>query len=195
MVELSGAFPDGYAGGQLAACPAGTERHANGGACATPGTAASVYVGPHARVLGGNVSGSARIEDQATVVRGNVSGGTVGGLTIVGTGRRDFSVSGSATVRTTFLPLGWFGGNSVSGSATLVGDAEYNTDVQSGFHYGHRGWHRAHTRRRSDHATAVRVAAIVWCKSPARSVRPRRTSFDGFARLEWSARALRTSQC
>jgi len=136
MVQISGAWPEGFENGQLGACPAGTQRHSNGGGCATAATAASVYVGPYARVIGGTVSGEARIEDQATVARGTVSGGTVGALSIIGTRNRGFTVSGSPTVQTTFLPLEWFGGSSVSGSATLVGDVEYNTDVSSGFHYG-----------------------------------------------------------
>ncbi len=136
MVQLSGAWPEGFENGQIGPCPSGTERHANGGGCAIPGTASSVYVGPYARVIGGTVNGDARIEDQATVARGTVSGGTVGALSIIGTARSGFTVSGSPTVRTTFLPLGWFGGTSVNGSATLVGDVEYNVSVTSGFHYG-----------------------------------------------------------
>lgn len=136
MVELSGAWPEGFAGGLLGVCPTGTQRHANGGGCATASTPQSVYVGPYARVIGGTVSGDARIEDHATVARGVVSGGTVGALSIIGTRDRDFAVSGSASVRAVFLPLGWFGGSSVTGDATVIGDVEFNTSVSSGFHYG-----------------------------------------------------------
>lgn len=88
--------------------PAGTERHENGGGCAPAGTPATVYVGPYARILGGSVSGDARIEDQATIVNGSVSGGTVGGLSLIGVtshpghGAASFDVSGSATVQATF---------------------------------------------------------------------------------------------
>jgi hypothetical protein len=136
IVQLSSAWPQGFEDGQIGPCPSGTARHSNGGGCATPGTAASVYVGPYASVIGGTVSGDARIEDQATIARGTVSGGVIGALSIIGTNNRGFNISGSPTVRTTFLPLGWFGGTSVSGSATVVGDVEFNASVSSGFHYG-----------------------------------------------------------
>jgi hypothetical protein len=73
--------------------------------------------------LGGNVSGDARIEDQAVILDGaTVSGGTVGALTIL----NRFSVSGSATVQTTFYPPGFFeSGQGASGTARLYGDVEY----------------------------------------------------------------------
>ncbi len=40
--------------------------------------------GPYALVLGGTVKGNARIEDQAVVVSGTVSSGTVGAMSIIG---------------------------------------------------------------------------------------------------------------
>jgi hypothetical protein len=41
-------------------------------------------------------------------------------------------VSGSATVRTTFYPLGWFGsGQSVSNTARLIGDVEFVASSKS----------------------------------------------------------------
>lgn len=132
MVEVQGAWPQGFQNGQLANCPAGTVRHSNGGGCATAATPASVYVGPYAKVLGGNVSGNARIEDQATIINGTVSGGTVGAMSLIGVashphhGAASFNVSGSATVRSTFYPMGWFGNNqTASGTAVLVGDLEF----------------------------------------------------------------------
>lgn len=69
------------------------------------------------------MSGSARIEDNATILAGaSVSGGIVGGLTVLSR----FSVSGSATVRASFYPPGFFEpGQGVSGNATLLGDLEY----------------------------------------------------------------------
>jgi carbonic anhydrase/acetyltransferase-like protein (isoleucine patch superfamily) len=85
-------------------------------------------------VLGGNVSGSARIEDHATVLNGaTVSGGTVGGLSVLMSG---FSVTGTAKVEATFLPLGYFEGKSVSGSARLYGDLEYRVAKSSGSFFG-----------------------------------------------------------
>jgi len=128
MIELANAWPQGFQNGKLDACPSGTVRHDNGGGCAPPSTPASVYVGPYARVLpGAQASGSARIEDQAIVVNGSVSGGTVGGLTIIGTtGGNAFAVSGTAQVRTTFYPLGFFeSGQSAGGTLNLYGDVEY----------------------------------------------------------------------
>jgi hypothetical protein len=89
----------------------------------------SVYVGPYAAVLGGQVSGDARVVDHATVVNGVVSGGTIGALSVIGMGGRGggnaFNVSADATVMTTFYPLGFFeGGQSIAGDATLLGDVE-----------------------------------------------------------------------
>ncbi len=133
-IQVDGAWPAGFENGELAACPANTVRHENGGGCAPASLAASVYVGPYAQVLGGTVSGSARIEDQAIVLAGaTVSGGTVGGLAVLGgqAGWRTytFNVSGTATVRTTFVPMGYFeGGQGLSGSALLLGDVEYRGD-------------------------------------------------------------------
>ncbi len=139
MIELQGAWPQGFRDGERDACPEGTQRHANGGGCALAGVPDSVYVGPYAKVLGGNVTGNARIEDHATVIDGNVSGGTVGGLSLIGVASHDshqratFDVSGDAKVRTTFYPLGWFNPNaSVSGSAQLLGDVELWSANKSG---------------------------------------------------------------
>ena len=138
MIELANAWPAGFQNGAKDACPSGTQRHSNGGGCAPSSTPTTVYVGPYATVLsGGKVSGSARIEDQAIVVNGTVTGGTVGALSVLD----GFNVSGTATVRTTFYPLGSFdGGNqSASGTATVYGDVELRgagTNISSGLHSG-----------------------------------------------------------
>jgi hypothetical protein len=91
-----------------------------------------VYVGPYATILpGGQASGTARIEDQAIIANGAVTGGTVGGLSVVGVtgspwGNNSFNVSGSAQVRTSFYPLGFFDANQgASGTLNLYGDVEY----------------------------------------------------------------------
>ena len=132
MIELANAWPQGFQNGQRDACPTGTVRHANGGGCAPSGTPASVYVGPYATILpGAQASGTARIEDQAIIANGSVTGGTVGGLSVVGTtgslwGNNAFTVSGSAQVRTTMYPLGFFdAGQGASGTLNLYGDVEY----------------------------------------------------------------------
>lgn len=132
MIELANAWPQGFQNGQRDACPAGTVRHANGAGCAPSGTPSTVYVGPYATILpGGRASGTARIEDQAIIANGSVTGGTVGGLSVVGVtgsnwGNNAFNVSGSAQVRTSFYPLGFFEPNQgASGSLNLYGDVEY----------------------------------------------------------------------
>ncbi len=138
MVEVQGAWPQGFKNGARDACPAGTVRHSNGGGCAPSGTPSTVYVGPYAKILGGNVTGNARIDNQATVINGTVSGGTVGALSLLGVashphhGASSFNVSGSAKVLSTFYPMGWFGSNqSASGSATLIGDLEFVSSGKS----------------------------------------------------------------
>jgi len=144
MVEVQGAWPAGFTNGTRDACPAGTQRHSNGGGCAVPDTPDSVYVGPYAQVLGGNVSGNARIEDQATIISGNVSGGTVGALTTLGVrgnphhGAASFNVNDNATLLSTFYPMGWFANNaSVGGSAVYIGDLEvYSANKTQNTFYG-----------------------------------------------------------
>jgi hypothetical protein len=122
MLQLAGAWPEGFRDGVQGACESG-QRHANGGGCAPANLPASVYVGPFAQVLGGNVSGNARIEDHAVVLQGaTVSGGSVGALSLL----NRFNVSGNARVETTFYPPGYFeAGQGLSGTARLYGDVEY----------------------------------------------------------------------
>ena len=137
LVELSGAWPDGFKNGALDACASGS-RHSNGNGCVVGTLPASVYVGPYAQVLGGTVSGTARIEDHAVVTSGTtVSGGTVGGLSVLMNG---FSVGGSAKAASTFYPLGFYeGGQALSGTAQLIGDIEYRgqgLNKSSGTYFG-----------------------------------------------------------
>ncbi|AUX24377.1 sugar-binding protein [Sorangium cellulosum] len=137
MVQIEGAWPAGFQGGRLEDCPSGTGRHSNGGGCAPSGTPSSVYVGPYAKILGGSVRGDVRVEDHATIINGSISGGRIGALSLVGQGgagvpARGFDVTGSALVQTTFYPLGWFGaGQSVSGTARLLGDVEFVASSKS----------------------------------------------------------------
>lgn len=129
MIELANAWPQGFQNGVRDACPTGTVNHSNGGGCAPSTTPATVYVGPYAKILsGGKASGNARIEDQAIIANGTVSGGTVGGLSIIGEtgsqwGNNAFNVSGG-TVRTTFYPLGFFEANQSISGGNLYGDVE-----------------------------------------------------------------------
>ena len=136
LVQLGNAWPDGFKGGMQDACAQGT-RHANGGGCVVGTVPDSVYVGPYAAVVGGTVSGSARIDEHAVVTAGTVSGGTVAGLSVLMNG---FSVSGTANIATTFMPLGFFeGAQGASGTAQIVGDVEYRGQgfsETSGTYYG-----------------------------------------------------------
>jgi hypothetical protein len=73
-----------------------------------------------------------------------VSGGTVGALTLLGVasnpqhGASGFAVSGSAKVKSTFYPMGWFGsGQSATGTTNLLGDLEFvSTTKSNNYFYG-----------------------------------------------------------
>jgi len=121
MIQLANAWPEGYEGGKVDACPSGTVRIANGGGCGPSGLAASVYVGPYALVTGTGVTGSARIQDHAQVLGGKVTDATIGALTVMGSA---FTVTGTSTkVMTTFYPVDYFEGRTLSGGS-LIGDVE-----------------------------------------------------------------------
>jgi hypothetical protein len=147
MVQLGNAWPAGYLGGTQGACPSGLSRVANGGGCGPSNLPSSVYVGPFATVLSGvNVSGTVRVEDHATLVSGNITGGTIGALSLVGSttapyNNYAFNVGPTAKIQTTFMPLGYFeSGQSASGSAWLFGDVEFRGvgfSVSSGSYYGY----------------------------------------------------------
>lgn len=137
MLQLSGAWPDGYQGGAPAACPSGTVRVTNGGGCGPSSLASTVYVGPYAQVLGGTVSGNARIDDHAIILGGTVSGGVVSGLSIVKSG---MTISGGTnSVAWPYAPGSFETPQSLSGSAQLLGDIEYrgaNLSKSSGSYCG-----------------------------------------------------------
>jgi hypothetical protein len=123
MFQVTGAWPEGFRSGNRDACPNGLVPAANGGGCAPTGTEA--YVGPYATVLNGATAGKdARIEDHAVVARGVVSGGTVGALTMVGSGTSAFNIS-AGVAKTTFYPLGFFETTQGLSGGTLIGDVEY----------------------------------------------------------------------
>jgi len=124
MMQLEGAWPEGFQ--PNAPTPTASGRwHANGGGWVAQeaSVADTAYVGPRARVLGGTVSGNARIEDHAVVQSGSVSGqAVVGGLTVL-TG--DTVVQDSARLETVFKGPGAFEtGIVLSGTALLYGDVE-----------------------------------------------------------------------
>jgi hypothetical protein len=123
MVQVSGAYPQGFEPGFTAG--ANGHRHANGGGWVsnTAHVDASVYVGPYARVTGGTVQDKARIEDHALVRGGTVSGNAIiGAMSIID---NSVTVKDNAVVRTTFLGIGGFEpGTELSGAAQIIGDAE-----------------------------------------------------------------------
>jgi hypothetical protein len=123
MIQVDGAWVEGFRGGTPDACPAGLTRAASGGGCAPPGTRA--FVGPYATVLAGaTVADGARIEDHAIVARGSVAAGTVGALSLVGSDGAPFDIS-AGTVKTTFYPLGFFEAGQGLAGGSLLGDVEY----------------------------------------------------------------------
>lgn len=144
MVELEGAWPQGFSNGARDNCEAGLSRHSNGGGCAPSNTPNSVYVGPFAKILSGNVSGNARIEDHATVINGQISGNaTVGALSIVGVnanphhGPASFNVSDDAKLFAAFYPMGWFGNQlNLTGTAEFKGDLEAYSGKSQNTFYG-----------------------------------------------------------
>jgi hypothetical protein len=126
VFQVDGAWPEGFQNGTQDPCPTGLTRATNGGGCAPSGT--TVYVGPYATVLSGaTVSGDARIEDHAIVAKGTVTGGTVGAMTLIGSGSTGFTMT-SGTAKTTFYPLGFFEADQSLKGGTLIGDVEYRGD-------------------------------------------------------------------
>ena len=80
-------------------------------------------------VLGGTVSGNARIEGHAVIYGGTVSDNAiVGGGTLMDGG----SVSGDARVETVYNMLN----RNISGTAQLYGDMELEGNLSSGVYYG-----------------------------------------------------------
>lgn len=123
MVELDGAMPQGFEAG--ATDPAGGHRHSNGGGWVSNSAHvdASAYVGPYARVLGGTVTGHARIEDHAIVTGGTVQDDAiVGGLSVISDG---VTVKDHGVVKTIFKGIGAFEpGTVIGGTAQVLGDVE-----------------------------------------------------------------------
>jgi hypothetical protein len=138
MVQVDGALPDGYQANAPNPTTTG-QRWANGGGwVASAATVAStVYVGPHASVLGGNVSGNARIDDHAVVVSGTISGNAnVNALSVIS----GITVKDNGVVGTVFQGPGTFeSGQIVSGTGQILGDVELRGqgfNVASGVYYG-----------------------------------------------------------
>jgi hypothetical protein len=160
MVEINGAKPEGFQANTAAG-----RTHSNGGgfiANSVTNVPASVYVGPDAKILGGTVSGNARIEGRAVVRGGNVRGnavirdyasvrsGTVEGDAVVSNGavvwgaavNQNAKVHGSAILTggtvTGNAQVGGvtiYGGGTLSGTAQALGDGAGNLAASSGVYF------------------------------------------------------------
>ncbi len=151
MVELEGAWPEGYPD---AATPGGSGApHPNGGGwvASTARVDPTAFVGPRAQVLGNAVvSGNARIagwaivggnaqvrdeavvEDFAQVLNGQVyENARVSALTIVN--NASARIHGSARVASIMNAIGAY---DISGTAQLIGDIELWTSLSRGVFYG-----------------------------------------------------------
>jgi Family of unknown function (DUF6055) len=151
MVELRGAWPEGYPN---ATTPGGSGApHPNGGGwvASTARVDPTAFVGPRAQVLGNAiVSGNARIEgwaivsgnaqvrdnavveDFAQVLNGQVyENARVSALTVVN--HRSAMIHGSARVAAIMNAIGAY---DISGSAQLIGDIELWTSLSRGVFYG-----------------------------------------------------------
>ena len=138
MVQLDNALPEGFEAGDRPST--GGQMWPNGGGWVASAAHVdpTVYVGPQASVLGGTVTGQARIEDHAVVVNAVVGdSAVVKGISVLAGG---ITVSGNAQVNTTFQPPGTFEPQQVlTGTAQLVGDVELRgvgLNVSQGVFYG-----------------------------------------------------------
>lgn len=137
MVQFQNAMPEGFQTGAATPTASGNW-HSNGGGWVASGAsvAATAYVGPYARVLGGKVTDSARIEDHAIIQNGTISGNAVvGGLSVIS---GNTTVTGNAKVGTVFYGLGAYEtGITLSGTAQVFGDAEERgVSLSKGVFYG-----------------------------------------------------------
>ena len=161
MVEIDGAKPEGFQD-PPSNITWRTHSNGNGAVASTVTVPATVFVGPDARIYGGTVSGSARIEGRAVVrggtVRGNaiirdhasVRSGTVEGDAIVSDGATVWgaTVNQNARVHGSALLTGGtvtgtaevggaavISGGTISGTARALGDAFGSLTQSSGVWY------------------------------------------------------------
>ncbi len=160
QVHVTGATPRERTNGSTS----GMTQHANGGGWKSVSVPNSVFIGPNARVTGGSVSGSARIEDYAMVSGGTVNSSAVisghawvRGGTVTGNARvRDWAIvdngtiSGNARVlehatvegnlQDTAVAKGsaWHqNSGTLSGNAIVDGDYMFNKSLSGGITFGH----------------------------------------------------------
>ena len=160
QIQVAGATPRERDNGAAT----GLTQHSNGGGWKSVAVPASVYIGPNARVTGGSVSGTARIEDYAVVSGGTVNSSAVisghawvRGGTVTGYARvRDWGIVDSGTIsgnarvlehatvegnmQDTSVAKGsaWHqGGGTLSGNAIVDGDYMGNKSLSGGITFGH----------------------------------------------------------
>lgn len=163
-LQVAGATPKVRDNGS----PSGLTQHSNGGGYKGVYVPSTVYIGLNARVLGGNVSGNARIEDYAVVSGGSVSGNAiisghawVRGGTVNGNAKvRDWALveGGTITLNARVLEHANIKGGTVTDIATAKGTAAslsgtlsgnaiidgdygdffYGRDVSNGVAFGHQ---------------------------------------------------------
>jgi autotransporter-associated beta strand protein len=131
QLQFTGATPRERTNGSTS----GMTQHSNGGGWRSVSVPNSVFIGPNARVTGGSVSGTARIEDYAVV-----SGGTVNSNAVIGGHAwvRGGTVTGNARVRDwAIVDSGTISGNArVLEHATVEGNLQ-DTAVAKG-----SAWHQ-----------------------------------------------------
>lgn len=138
MVQLDNAVPEGFQAGDRPSTGGQLWPNGGGWVASVAHVDPTVYVGPQASVLGGTVTGQARIEDHAVVVNAMVGdNAVVRGISVLAGG---ITVSGNAQVNTTFQPPGTYEPLQVlTGSAQLIGDVELRgvgLNVSQGVFYG-----------------------------------------------------------
>jgi autotransporter-associated beta strand protein len=160
QVQVTGATPRERTNGSTS----GMTQHTNGGGWKSVSVPNSVFIGPNARVTGGSVSGSARIEDYAVVSGGTVNSSAVisgnawvRGGTVTGNARvRDWAIIDSGTIsgnarvlehatvegsiQDTAVAKGsaWHqNGGTLSGHAIVDGDYMGNKSLSGGITFGH----------------------------------------------------------
>ncbi len=160
QVQVTGATPRERTNGATT----GLTQHSNGGGYRSVSVPNSVFIGPNARVTGGSVSGSARLEDYAVVSGGTVnSNAVIGGHawvrggTITGNARvRDWAIIDSGTISGNARVLehatvegnlqdsavakgsAWHqNGGTLSGNAIVDGDYMGNKSLTGGITFGH----------------------------------------------------------
>jgi autotransporter-associated beta strand protein len=131
QVQLTGATPRERNNGSTS----GMTQHSNGGGYKSVSVPNSVYIGPNARVTGGSVSGSARIEDYAVV-----SGGTVNSSAVIGGHAwvRGGTVTGNARVRDWAI----VDGGTISGNARVLEHATVEGNLQDSAVAKGSAWHQ-----------------------------------------------------